>query len=73
MSLTKEQLQEMASQLSRPQGHEGIKVANMMHQSNFGMTKSTVEALKIKDNEKILELGHGFEILLSNDIYIAFI
>lgn len=59
MSFTKEQLQEMAAQLSRPQGDEGIKVANMMHQSNFGMTKSTVEALKIKDNEKILELGHG--------------
>ncbi len=59
MSFTKEQLQEMAAQLSRPQGDEGIKVATMMHQSNFGMTKSTVKALKIKDNEKILELGHG--------------
>ncbi|TKC04593.1 class I SAM-dependent methyltransferase [Pedobacter polaris] len=59
MSLTEEQLKELASQLSKPNGEQGINVGNMMHDSNIGMTMSTANALKIADNDQILELGHG--------------
>lgn len=59
MTFTTEQLQQMASQLSHPKGEEGIGVAEMMHASNFGMTKSTVQALQISTGNQILELGHG--------------
>ncbi|WP_233164793.1 class I SAM-dependent methyltransferase [Pedobacter sp. ASV28] len=30
-----------------------------MHESNFGMTKHTIDALDISNNDSILELGHG--------------
>lgn len=59
MSFTPEQLKELASQLSKPNGAQGIDVANMMHDSNIGMTMSTASALKISDSDHILELGHG--------------
>lgn len=59
MPFTPEQLKELASQLSKPNGEQGIDVANMMHNSNIGMTMSTASALKISDNDHILELGHG--------------
>jgi ubiquinone/menaquinone biosynthesis C-methylase UbiE len=59
MPFTPEQLKELASQLSKPSGEQGIEVANMMHDSNLGMIISTVNALNIGDNDSILELGHG--------------
>jgi ubiquinone/menaquinone biosynthesis C-methylase UbiE len=59
MSFTEEQLKEMAIQLSCPRGDNGIGVADMMHDTNFGMTKSTIDALKITDHDSVLELGHG--------------
>ena len=58
-SFTSEQLKELATQLSKPSGEQGIEVANMMHDSNLGMTISTANALNISDNDSILELGHG--------------
>lgn len=59
MPFTTEQLKELASQLSKPSGEQGIEVANMMHDSNLGMTISTVNELNIGDNDSILELGHA--------------
>lgn len=59
MSFTEEQLKELATQLSKPSGEQGISVANMMHDSNIGMTMSTVSALAITANDELLELGHG--------------
>ena len=59
MSFTEEQLKEMAIQLSCPSGDNGVGVANLMHDTNFGMTKSTIDALNIIDNDSVLELGHG--------------
>ncbi len=59
MSFTEAQLKEMAQQLSCPNGESGIGMADMMHDTNFGMTKSAIAALEIKDNDAVLELGHG--------------
>lgn len=59
MPFTPEQLKEMALQLSHPQGAYGITIADMMHDSNFGMTKSTIDGLQLVAGDKVLELGHG--------------
>ncbi|WAC39195.1 class I SAM-dependent methyltransferase [Pedobacter sp. SL55] len=52
-------LKNLASQLSCPKNTEGIEVANMMHESNIGMTRAAITALQISDGDLILELGHG--------------
>jgi len=59
MPLTAEQLKEMAYQLSCPNGVNGVSIANMMHESNIGMTKKTITSLNITEGDSILELGHG--------------
>jgi len=59
MAYTEEQLKELAKQLSKPSGEYGIDMANMMHDSNIGMTQKTITALNISNGDLILELGHG--------------
>lgn len=59
MGFTEEQLKDLAQQLSKPNGEQGINVANMMHDTNIGMTNSTIKALNIADTDRVLELGHG--------------
>lgn len=59
MSLDNENLKKLATQLSCPQNEEGIEVANMMHNSNIGMTRKAIAALNITAGDLILELGHG--------------
>ncbi|RZL36800.1 MAG: class I SAM-dependent methyltransferase [Pedobacter sp.] len=59
MSFTEEQLKALAQQLGKPNGEHGINVANMMHDSNLGMTKSTYKALNLSNDDQILEFGHG--------------
>ncbi|GAA3975684.1 class I SAM-dependent methyltransferase [Pedobacter ginsengiterrae] len=54
-----EHLKEIARQLSCPDGEHGVKTGEMMNISNIGMTRSAVEALLLKPNDVILELGHG--------------
>ncbi len=55
----KEELKELAAQLRQPHGTEGIAVANMMNESNIGMTRHSIDRLNILDRDHILELGHG--------------
>lgn len=59
MPFTEAQLKEMARQLSCPNGDNGIEMADMMHDTNFGMTKSAITALHISHHDRVLELGHG--------------
>lgn len=54
-----EQFIEIEKQVSCPNGKLGIKVAQTMNESNIGMTTSTIDFLEIKNEELILELGHG--------------
>ena len=53
------ELEEIASQLRKPDGDKGKEVGLMMNDSNGGMIKNSVDALKLKSNDKLLELGHG--------------
>ncbi len=51
--------QEIEKQLSCPDGENGIEMGQLMNETNIGMTKSSIESLDLKDQNKILELGHG--------------
>jgi len=57
--LTETKLKELESQLSCPNGEIGKEVANEMNNSNIDMTISSIEAVKIKNENTILEIGHG--------------
>ncbi len=59
MKLTEQQIQELEKQLTCPKGEMGIEVGKTMNESNIGMTLNSIEFLEIKDDDKILELGHG--------------
>jgi SAM-dependent methyltransferase len=56
---SKVELEELAAQLRQPHGAEGIAVANMMNESNIGMTRHSIDRLNILERDHILELGHG--------------
>ncbi|TSJ41940.1 class I SAM-dependent methyltransferase [Fluviicola chungangensis] len=57
--MEKEQLIELASQLSHPSGEKGSEIAQMMNETNIGMTKNAIANLNLASNDSVLELGHG--------------
>ncbi|MEM6965438.1 MAG: class I SAM-dependent methyltransferase, partial [Bacteroidota bacterium] len=57
--MTEEELQNIAKQLSCPQGEEGIQVGVQMNDSNFEMTLQTLNRTQFESGDKVLELGHG--------------
>lgn len=54
-----DELKQLADQLSCPKDGAGIDIANVMHESNIGMTRQAIDALAIRDGDAVLELGHG--------------
>ena len=52
-------LKELASQLGKPEGEKGIQIGHMMNETNNSMIIKTFEHLSLRDNDCILELGHG--------------
>jgi len=56
---TEEELRELEQQLSCPKGENGIEVGEIMNETNINMTLNSIHFLEIKDNNSILELGHG--------------
>jgi SAM-dependent methyltransferase len=61
-----EQLAALASQLSHPSGEKGLEIAEMMNETNSGMTKNAISNLNLTSNDLVLELGHGNAGHLSN-------
>lgn len=57
--MEKDQLAELASQLSHPTGEKGNEIAQMMNETNIGMTKNAIVNLDLAPNDSVLELGHG--------------
>ncbi len=55
----KQQLKELADQLSHPKGNMGVEIGNQMNESNISMTLHSMECLNLHTNEKVMELGHG--------------
>ena len=57
--MTEQELKILAKNLANPEGEIGKEVAKMMNETNISMTKETIKALLLSDNETVLELGHG--------------
>lgn len=57
--MDKEYMKELAAQLRNPFGEKGLEIAQMMHETNIGMTLHAIGLLNLKTNDKILEIGHG--------------
>ncbi|SMD13188.1 class I SAM-dependent methyltransferase [Pedobacter nyackensis] len=57
--LTEQQLREIAGQLGKPEGADGIMTAERMAHTNNNMTKSAIEALDIAKGDVVLEIGPG--------------
>ena len=56
---TVEEILALESQLSCPEGKNGIELGDRMHNSNIGMTRAAINTLEIGNQQSILELGHG--------------
>jgi len=54
-----DELAEIESQLSFPSGEAGKEMALAMNESNISMTRAAIEAMELKNNCCVLELGHG--------------
>lgn len=50
---------DIASQLSHPEGEDGLKVAGNMHVNNGAMIQRTIDLLGCRDHDTILEIGFG--------------
>lgn len=59
MKLSETELQELAQQLRCPEGHDGIKIAEMMSLTNSNIIIKTIESLNLTDNDTVLEIGPG--------------
>ncbi|MFY0481232.1 class I SAM-dependent methyltransferase [Flavobacterium sp. PLA-1-15] len=57
--MTEEDLKNIASQLSKPEGEAGIQMGEMMNATNIAMTTDCINQLNLKDNDSVLEIGHG--------------
>lgn len=57
--MTERELQELAAQLRLPDGPQGISVAKQMNETNLGMISATIDALHLRPNDVVLEIGHG--------------
>lgn len=55
----KEKLNEIANQLSCPEGEQGIVMGELLNETNKGMIEESIKALKINAKNRVLELGHG--------------
>ncbi len=54
-----QRLRQLARQVQRPQGADGLRVAASMHTNNLRMTHSCFDALSLGADETLLEIGHG--------------
>lgn len=57
--LTAEELSELEKQLNCPKGEKGVETGELMHNSNISMTIASINLLKLRDNNALLEIGHG--------------
>lgn len=57
--MEEEKYRQMASQLRKPEGEEGIKTGESMNQGNKFMNLQTIDVLAPKRGDSILEIGMG--------------
>jgi len=52
-------MSELTEQLRCPNGEKGIEVSIMMNKTNRTMIEHSINCLDLKDNDHVLEIGHG--------------
>lgn len=52
-------LKAIAQQLRQPVGEQGIQVARKMNEGNLYINRFTIDALQLRSNEHVLEIGMG--------------
>lgn len=57
--MNEDELKEVGSQLSSPKGEAGKKTGERMAVSNGNMIKRTIDAMKLADQQQVLEIGPG--------------
>ncbi|MBI3258210.1 MAG: class I SAM-dependent methyltransferase [Ignavibacteriae bacterium] len=57
--MDEQQLQQTASQLRRPHGEDGIKIAEFMNKGNRTINLNTISVLNPEPHDNILEIGMG--------------
>lgn len=57
--LNSEELNKIARQLRCPTGNEGIAMGALLKETNNKMIEESINALQLKERNRILELGHG--------------
>ncbi|RAJ08544.1 methyltransferase family protein [Chitinophaga skermanii] len=57
--MDEQQAKDLAAQLGKPQGEDGLKVADHMHVNNGEMSKHAIDVLNISEQDVILEIGPG--------------
>ena len=54
-----EEYQEIARQLQKPTGENGLQIAKFMNDGNERLNRNTIGELKMVPNAKVLEIGMG--------------
>lgn len=57
--MNERETKELASQLRKPKGPMGLNVAEQLYKTNKGMIGSTIDHIDLRENNVVLELGHG--------------
>ena len=75
--MDEQQLQQIAAQLRKPEGEDGIKTAEWMNKGNLCIHKDGLTVLNAETNDNILEIGmgNGFFVkeILSRDSSIKYV
>nr|WP_121269182.1 class I SAM-dependent methyltransferase [Pedobacter schmidteae] len=58
-AFTEQELEQIANQLGKPQGADGIITAGRMAHTNNNMTQNTIAALELVEGDVVLEVGPG--------------
>lgn len=56
---TEEELQQIAAQLRKPEGEQGIEIGELMNQGNGPMNRHTIAVLDPQPHDVLLEIGMG--------------
>lgn len=59
MNYTKEELIEIEKQLSKPEGENGVTMAENMNETNIKVIIDSIDFLNPNEADKLLEIGHG--------------
>lgn len=59
-------LKQIASQLRKPQGEEGIKTGEWMNKGNLRINQDTLKVLHASGNDRVLEIGMGNGFFVKN-------